>query len=152
MITGLFFEKGDPQIAFDLLTSERDLSFGNMKKNGATTFWEYMWGNNAKIISRNHPMFGAVTKYLFHGILGIRQKKGTYGYKDIVISPAVINGLNEYSGHIDTGNGKISVSVKRDGAEAVVTAEIPGGVNAELVMGDVDVILKSGKSKISVKL
>ena len=33
ILTGLLFKYGNAQIAYDLLTSENDVSFGNMKKN-----------------------------------------------------------------------------------------------------------------------
>lgn len=130
LLTDLLFQNGNAKLAYELMTAETDLSFGNMRKGGATTLWEYMWGPIAKVYSHNHPMFGAVTRQLFQGILGIRQQKGTYGYKNLVIDPAIIDGLNSYSGHIDTGNGKIGVSVKRGKTNTYYKFDIPAGVEA----------------------
>lgn len=53
-------ENGKKDLAFKLLTSERENTFYNMKKQGATTLWE-MWNGKD---SHSHPMFGSVTEFL----------------------------------------------------------------------------------------
>ena len=67
-LIGYLFEINENQLAFDLLSNENKASFAFMKNSGATTIWENWYGRD----SRNHPMFGAVTKYLFMYLLGIR--------------------------------------------------------------------------------
>ncbi len=150
IITGMFFEHGDAQLAFDLLTSEKPLSFGNMKNNGATTLWEYMWGEKARTMSHNHPMFGAATKYLFTELLGIKQREGTYGYKDIILDPATVNGLNDYSGYIDVGSGRIGVSVKHGKTNTLYKLEVPEGVKAEFRFEGESYPLKAGVNEFDM--
>lgn len=53
-------ENGHKNLAFKLLTSEKENSFYNMKKQGATTLWENWDGCD----SHSHPMFGAVVEYI----------------------------------------------------------------------------------------
>ena len=53
-------ENGYKDLAYELLTSEKENTFYNMKKHGATTLWENWNG----AYSHSHPMFGAVVKYL----------------------------------------------------------------------------------------
>lgn len=53
-------ENGYKELAYKLLTSEKENTFYTMKKNGATTLWENWDGAH----SHSHPMFGAVVKYL----------------------------------------------------------------------------------------
>lgn len=53
-------ENGYKDLAFKLLTSEKENTFYNMKKHGATTLWEN-WNGEA---SHSHPMFGAVVQYI----------------------------------------------------------------------------------------
>lgn len=53
-------ENGHKDLAFKLLTNEKENSFYNMKKHGATTLWEDWDGSN----SHSHPMFGSVVKYI----------------------------------------------------------------------------------------
>ena len=53
-------ENGYKDLALKLLTSEKENTFYNMKKHGATTLWEN-WNGEA---SHSHPMFGAVVQYI----------------------------------------------------------------------------------------
>lgn len=53
-------ENGHKDLAFKLLASEKENTFYNMKKHGATTLWENWDGAH----SHSHPMFGAVVEYL----------------------------------------------------------------------------------------
>ena len=53
-------ENGCKDLAFRLLTSEKENTFYNMKKQGATTLWENWNGEE----SHSHPMFGAVVEYI----------------------------------------------------------------------------------------
>jgi alpha-L-rhamnosidase len=53
-------ENGHSDLAFKLLSSKKENTFYNMKKQGATTLWEN-WNGEA---SHSHPMFGAVVEYI----------------------------------------------------------------------------------------
>lgn len=79
ILTCVLFERGCADTAFRLLTSTGKGSFYNMKKQGATTIWENWDGER----SHSHPMFGAVTRYLFSFILGITQEKNSAGYEKL---------------------------------------------------------------------
>lgn len=115
LVTRVLFEKGYGELAFRLMTNEGEISFYNMKKQGATTLWENWDGCD----SHSHPMFGAVCEYLFKYILGIRQPENSYGFEKVIVSPAKIPSLN-VKGSITTKHGKISVEVKyTDGVQSV---------------------------------
>ena len=79
--TRVLFEKGREDIAVMLLTSKEEVSFYNQICNGATTILEYWNG----VRSQCHPMFGAVTRYLFEYILGIRQSENSVGFEKVEI-------------------------------------------------------------------
>ncbi len=53
-------KNGHKDLAFNLLTSEKENTFYNMKNHGATTLWENWNGAH----SHSHPMFGAVVEYI----------------------------------------------------------------------------------------
>lgn len=115
-LTGWLFSIGEAQLAFELLSSEKEVSFDHMAQNGATTLWENWDGSD----SQNHPMFGAVTKYLFIYLLGISQPHGGAGYGKVIISPKFVKGISRIKGHITTCKGKISVEyVINDGVAAI---------------------------------
>ncbi len=115
LVTRVLFEHGYGELAFTLITNEKEISFYNMKKQGATTLWENWDGCD----SHSHPMFGAVCEYLFKYILGIRQPDNSCGFEKVIIAPAKIPGL-DVKGSITTKNGKISVDIKyTDGIQSV---------------------------------
>lgn len=121
ILTRVLFERGCADTAFRLLTSTGKGSFYNMKKQGATTIWENWDGER----SHSHPMFGAVTRYLFSFILGITQEKNSAGYEKIVIAPQIPDGLNRASGHITTVRGEIAVSFIRTECEMDFYVTVP---------------------------
>ncbi len=146
-LTGYLFEIGEAQVAFDLLASDKEVSFANMARNGATTIWENWNGQD----SRNHPMFGAVTKYIFMYLLGIRQAEGSVAYKNVIISPCFVDGMNEAKGHITTESGVIRVEYKKNGGKAVVKAYADEGINAVFEFGG-ETIPFSGEREFEVAL
>ena len=107
-LIGWLFEVNENQLAFDLLSNEKEVSFAHMADTGATTLWENWNGAD----SHNHPMFGAVTKYLFKYLLGIRQPDDSAAFRKVIISPRFVNGIDRIKGHITTESGKISVEYK----------------------------------------
>lgn len=113
LLLKMLFERGYENIAYKLLSSKNYPSFGYMASKGATTLWE-TWDGKTTLIgvnSNNHPMFGASAKYLFYGILGIKQIKPAF--KTVLVRPSEIEGLNYYRGYIDTINGKIEVEYNK---------------------------------------
>ena len=73
----ILFDSGNAQLAFDLMTSRKLPSFGYMMEHGATTLWEDWLPER----SLNHPMFGALTRYLFTYLLGITQAQDSAGFE-----------------------------------------------------------------------
>lgn len=146
ILTRVLFEHGDFQLAADLILSESVHSFAEMHRLGATTLWEY-WPESLRDRSHNHPMFGAVTAYLYDYLLGIRQKKGSAGYSEIVISPVIVDGINELEGSRVLRNGKVSVSYKKLSNKIEFNIDIPENQSAEFIFADEKHILGEGDNK-----
>ncbi|MBQ1553196.1 MAG: GNAT family N-acetyltransferase [Clostridia bacterium] len=108
ILTRVLFENGRGELAFELLTNKKDVSFDYMKRHGATTLWEN-WDGRA---SHDHPMFGAVLEYLFTCILGIKQAPGKAGFGGYTVEPADIPSLEWARGGIMTDVGRISVEIR----------------------------------------
>lgn len=147
VLTRYLFDIGEGQLAFDLMTGDGSVSFAHMKKSGATTLWENWNGES----SRNHPMFGAVTKLIYTKLLGIAQPEGGSGFKMIIISPCLVEGMNRASGSIETTGGRISVSYIKDPDTGAVSFDIetPAGSESEFVYGDVR---RSFSGKLNIKV
>lgn len=124
IVTRVLFEKGRADVAVSLLTSQEDVSYFNQIQNGATTLLEYWNG----VRSQCHPMFGAVTKYLFEYILGIRQQKDSAGYEKVIIEPVCMEYITEAKGRITTIRGEIAVEYDRTQLRITVPENINGTV------------------------
>ncbi|MFA5340911.1 MAG: family 78 glycoside hydrolase catalytic domain [Clostridia bacterium] len=145
ILNSVLFDNGLSDLAFRLLTNKKTASFYNMMKNNATTLWE-RWNGD----SNNHPMFGASVRFLFEHILGIRQKEGSAGFDEIVISPKKIKGLNKAKGHITCDHGVISVSYNTIDESRNFVIEIPKNVTAVFEYEANIIQLKCGKNTIRV--
>lgn len=145
IVTRILFENGDAQLAADLILSETVHSFGEMRRLGATTFWEY-WPESLRDRSHNHPMFGAVTAYLYDYLLGIRAKHGCAGYSEIVISPVIVDEIDRIDGFRTLNSGKVSVSYRKDGSSVSFEIVIPENQKAEFVFGGVSRKLGAGRN------
>ncbi len=122
---------GYSDVMLSLLESEKLGSFLYMKRHGATTIWEYFIGK----CSHNHPMFGACTRQLFQSVLGIRQRKGTAGYSDIIINPIKTKRALQVSGSITTPNGVIAVSLDYTGEKPKINVTAPDNIKLEIKEG-----------------
>ena len=121
-----------------LLTSREDISFYRQMKNGATTIAEYWTGHR----SQCHPMFGAVSRYLFEYILGIRQTEHSAGFRQVVIEPKCRNLVPSARGHITTLRGEISVEY---GAE-YIEGSVPRDTEAVLRVSGTEYPIPPGET------
>lgn len=143
IVTRVLFEKGRQDIAFMLLTSEKEISYYNQIQNGATTLLEYWNG----VRSQCHPMFGAVTRYFFEYILGIRQEKNAEGYKKVIIEPVCMEYLPCAKGKIQTVKGEIAVSYDSDKLEV----SVPESTEAVLKLRNREYLLNCGKNLFNLQ-
>lgn len=141
IVTRILFEKGRADVAFSLLTSKEDVSYYNQIQNNATTLLEYWNG----VRSQCHPMFGAVTKYLFEYILGIRQDKDSYGYEKVTIEPVCMEYLPNAKGKIQTIKGEFAVEY----TENEISITVPENTDAVLKLGGMEIALQNGLNTFS---
>ena len=143
------FENGKSELAFNLLSSHKEkASFGYIMDMDGTSLWEYMSGR----ASHNHPMFGAVTAYLFKFILGVRQTKDSYGFEKVIINPSDIKALEFCRGSFKTVKGIFAVSYEKKNGAMSFEVEVPNDVEAVFVYGNKELELKSGKNIFSVEM
>ena len=146
ILTRLLFARNEAALAFTLLASKGENSFYNMKKQGATTLWEYWDGTR----SHSHPMFGAVTRLLFTGFLGIGQAADSAGYEKIVIAPQLVPQMSRCAGHVTTVRGKIAVAYERGEGETVFTVTLDESLDGFFRCGDTECALHGGVNRVVV--
>ncbi len=145
----VLFELGEADLAVRLLSSKKPNSFGALMEKGATSLWEYWPADIRGSRSLNHPMFGAVTAYLFEYILGIRQREGTAGYGDLVIAPCFA--VDRVSGSQTVPGGQVKVEYEKDAGYADVAITVPAGVKAEFAWAGESRLLSAGENRFKVK-
>lgn len=150
IVTRLLFQKGDSDLAIDLLTHDGDQGYENWRKNGATTFHEYWDSNRSR--SHSHPMFGAPVAYLFEYLLGIRQEEGTAGYKSLTIEPQGVSRFGRMSGSIATPQGIVAVSYENKSGNVNFEITIPHNTKAIFRCLNVESELSQGKNQFSITL
>ncbi len=127
ILVDVLFSKGYKKTAMKLLENDQIGSFLYMKRQGSTTLWEYLNGDN----SHDHPMFGACTRQIFTSVLGIKQQEGSVGFEKIVIDPIIPEHMQYAKGSIMTPKGKIYVSWDKFDGYIKLEVKIPDGVEVQ---------------------
>lgn len=150
VLTRVLFERGEGDLALDLLTANGEQGFEHWRKNGATTFHEY-W-DSSRSRSHNHPMFGAVTACFFEYLLGIKQTETGAGFKSLIIAPCCINRFKTMRGSLRLPAGKLSVEYNRSGKNVNFSIIVPKNINADFVFENETKRLRAGENVFSVEL
>ncbi len=148
ILTRLLFEKGDDELAVELLTNDGEQGFEHWRQNGATTFHEYWDSNRSR--SHNHPMFGAVVAYLFEHLLGIKQQENTAGYTSLLIEPKAVPKFGRMSGSLKTPMGIVSVSYVNDSICTKFKIHIPKNTKATFHYSGQDIELVQGENILEI--
>ena len=146
IVTRLLFEKGDGDLAVDLMTHDGEQGYEHWRRNGATTFHEYWDSNRSR--SHSHPMFGAPVAYLFEYLLGIRQAEGTAGYTSLVIAPQCVDRFGRMSGSITTPNGVVAVSYENKSGAVKFIVTIPQNTKATFSYAGREYALSQGENEL----
>ncbi len=118
---------------------------------GATTVWE-RWNslmpdgtpNPDGMNSYNHYAYGSVMEFVVKRIAGLQPTAA--GYKKVKIAPKPCKGLAEIKAEYDSASGKIVSGYKQTDGKIIFFAEIPEGVEAEIILPDEQPLtVKSGK-------
>lgn len=142
ILLDVLLRKGQKDLAFELLSSREPGSFLYMKDRGATTLWEDWHGRD----SHDHPMFGACARQLFTSVLGIGQAEDSAGCQDLVICPQIPKKMQYASGSIQTENGTVSVSWRKEDGKILFDILLPKGTTGVFRYGTEQWKLQDGQS------
>jgi alpha-L-rhamnosidase len=123
-------ENGYADIAYTVAAQETYPSWGWWIRNGATTLYEN-WNIQAEHdISMNHIMFGEIGAWLYKGIGGIKPDPEKPGFKNVILQPNFVAGLNQFEATHNSPQGTIVSSWKRDGKRVTYTVVVPANAEA----------------------
>jgi alpha-L-rhamnosidase len=104
-------ENGHAGLAWKLATNTTYPGWGYMVENGATTIWELWNGNMAspKMNSYNHVMMlGDLLIWFYENLAGIKPDRKAVGFKQIIMKPEMIDGLDFVNSSCESPYGLIA--------------------------------------------
>lgn len=123
-------ENGQAQAAYDLAVQDTYPSWGWWIVNGATTLYEN-WNIQAeRDISLNHMMFGEIGGWFYKGIGGIMLDEANPGFKNVLLKPHFVEGLDHFTATHQGPQGEIRSSWKRNKGKVLYEVNIPANSTA----------------------
>ncbi len=125
-------ENGYAAIAYKVAAQETYPSWGLWIKNGATTLYEN-WNMEAKTdVSHNHVMFGEIGAWLFKGPGGIKPDENNPGFRNILLEPHFVEGLDQFESKACRTGGNILSSWKRESNRIIWQVAVPPNSTATI--------------------
>jgi alpha-L-rhamnosidase len=141
-------ENGYADLAYKLATRDTFPSWGWWIKNGANTLYENWPIDSKSDISMNHIMFGEIGAWMYKALGGIFPDERNPGFRNVILKPSFVTGLEYFEAEHDGPYGKIVSSWKREGEKIAYKVVIPANSTATLYISAAD-ILENGKKLTS---
>lgn len=117
------------EIAYTIANQRDFPGWGYMIDNGATTLWE-TWAASDNVYSKNHPMFGSVSEWMYRSLLGINPDAPAF--KKILIKPQPAGDLQFARGNYRSVTGMIGSAWEKTAVGINLDVEIPANSTAEI--------------------
>jgi alpha-L-rhamnosidase len=137
-------ENGYADLAFRLASSRTYPSWGWWMVNGATTLYENWKIDAVNDISLNHIMFGEIGAWFYKALGGMRPDPEHPGFKNILLEPCFVKGLDSFSCYHDGPFGRIVSSWKRINNTIEYQVTIPPNSRASLILQGKKYMISSG--------
>lgn len=125
----LLSERGETDLALEMVLSKEYPGYGYMIDNGATTLWESWDGHD----SHNHPMFGSVSAWFYKHVAGFAPHPEAVAFKQAVFKPFRAGSLSHASATVHTIRGLYAVHWSKDNSISWKCAiQIPPNSSAEV--------------------
>jgi len=132
-------ENGYPDLAWEVASQETFPSWGWWIVNGATTFYENWPLDASSDISINHIMFGEINAWYYKALGGIFPDEQQPGYKNVILKPNFVKGLNQFEASHESSYGTILSSWKRKDKRVEYMVEVPPNSTATLFLDDLQI-------------
>ena len=142
---------GYHDLAYQLAAQKSYPSWGYMTEKDATTIWE-LWNSDTAgpgMNSRNHFALGAVGRWFYDYLAGLRVDVQQPGYKRSIIAPRPVGDLQWAEGKLNTLYGTLSCRWEKGPNNFKMWVTVPANATAEIhipLAGQPDVnILEGGQ-------
>ena len=146
-------ENGYADLAYKVASQENFPSWGWWIVNGATTLYEN-WPIDAKSdISLNHIMFGEIGAWYYKALGGIKPDPAQPGFKNILLEPHFVEGLDRFEARHQSPYGEIISSWARKGSTIIYTVIVPPNSMAtlKLPVAEKGILYKEGSELKNIK-
>jgi alpha-L-rhamnosidase len=124
---------GRSDLAFRIATNRDYPSWGYMVEKGATTIWELWNGDTADpaMNSANHVMLlGDLVVWFYEYLGGIRNAPGSAGFKEILLKPYPVDGLDHVDASFRSVHGPVASSWKKENGRFLWSVVVPCNTSA----------------------
>lgn len=147
-------EFGRPDLAWKIASNTTYPSWGYMANRGATTIWELWNGDTANpaMNSRNHIMLlGDLIAWFYQDVAGI--KTVNTGFKQLIMQPAIINGLDNINASYQTAYGPVKSNYTRTKGSFNWHVTVPANSSARVYVPakNMDEVTEGGRKVSAIK-
>ncbi len=132
-------ENGYADLAYELAAKDKFPSWGWWIVNGATTLYENWPIDSKSDISLNHIMFGEIGAWMYKAPGGISPDEKNPGFKNIILKPRFVKGLDHFEAEHEGPYGTIVSSWKREGGNILYEVKIPPNSSATFFISAVEI-------------
>jgi hypothetical protein len=125
-------KNGAAQMVYDMTSDRKTPGYGFQLDKGATALTE-SWAALEEV-SNNHLMLGHLMQWFYDGVGGIHQEDSSVGYKNFIIAPEPILGLDKGSVSFNSPYGKIYSEWDHQYSYRVFTFNIPVNTTATVYL------------------
>lgn len=125
-------KNGSAQTVYDMNSDEKVPGYGFQLKKGATALTESWQALDTK--SNNHLMLGHLMQWFYDGVGGIKQEDTSVAYKNIIIAPEPILGLDKGSVSFNSPYGRVYSEWDHQYSYRVFTFQIPANTTATVYL------------------
>jgi len=127
-------ETGHHELAYRLADQRTYPSWGYMVEKDATTVWE-LWNSDTEgpgMNSRNHFALGAVGRWFYEDLAGIRPDPSAPGFRHFTLQPRPVGDLKWAKATYQCPYGVIVSDWRLDGEQFTLKARVPANTTAEI--------------------
>lgn len=125
---------GRTDLAYKMITRPESPSYAYMVSFGGTALWEHFLREGEGAESRNHHFFGHVIAWFMQNLVGIIINPNRDNLNEVRFAPKFIDALDNAEASHKAPAGLVKAEWHRDGNAIIYTAEVPEGMEAELVL------------------
>jgi hypothetical protein len=125
-------KNGAAQMVYDMTSDRKTPGYGFQLDKGATALTE-SWAALPEV-SNNHLMLGHLMQWFFDGVGGIKQEDTSVAYKNFIIAPEPVLGLDKGSVSFNSPYGKIYSEWDHQYSYRVFTFYIPVNTTATIYL------------------